>query len=485
MKIGRSVAITRRQFFSGMLGAGALAAGASVALPGCQKKDSTTELIEAVATHAPNARVYYLDVSKDQIVASADAAEAEAGDYLRERASFDLPLGCLLYQNSEDFALVVRSRAGMSDVEETGGAASASGGAGSGSGGSGGSDANAGGRDSASGSDGGSNSSFGSEASSGTGGSSGSSPLVSLSLLNLQDGSLSSLLDNALGAAEDFVIYDARANNEILIWVECHLTSGEWRVHAAPLLAGKRGTAALLDEGGLLYEPPMLCVCAQSAYWTVMPNPDGSASFEDSLLKRARLTGTGADASVGEPEQVYVSHGRMITNPQSSDGVLTFVPRVDVSAVFYQLTALHDDTGEIDEVAILPPALRVSDAVFGPSGFSFQIELGYDYAKGLSRYGTYEQMPDGRYFFANKTPSSPTASVGGCLYLKSTKNIIGFDVANNRFFVVGTPKDCVEYGDILAGSGAHQTLVTYTTITNKISADKSTTRVRVLEPVTL
>jgi hypothetical protein len=417
--------VTRRQFIFGLLGTGALAAGTSTLLTGCEKKDATAELIEAAATYAPNAQISYLEVREEQIVAGSDAEEAVAADYLHERASFDLPIGCLLHQDSENFAVVLQSHAGTQ----------------------------------------------------------GSDSLVTLSFLNLQNGQLRDLLASPISASQDYVIYDARANEQLLIWVECHLASNGWRVYAAPLTEGSRGSETLLDEGDALFEPPMLCVCNESAYWTVMPDPEGAASHEDSLLKRARLQGAGNSVAVGATEQVYVSHGRMITNPQASDGVLTFVPRVDVSTVFYQLTALDDASSEIFNVAILPPALRVSDAVFGPAGFSFQIEANYDYAQGLSLYGTYQELPDERFFFANKTPSSPVAYVGDCLYLKSTKNIIGFDVRRNRSFVVETPKDCVDYGDVLAGSGARQTLVAYTTIVNKMSVDKSVTRVRVLEPV--
>jgi hypothetical protein len=328
-----------------------------------------------------------------------------------------------------------------------------------------------------------------------------------------------------VGSAEGYVIYDARVNDLLAVWVECLLSTGAWRVYAAQLTggaSGTRGAEVLLDEGDALYEPPMLCVCENSAYWTVMPDPDGSASGEDSLLKRAQVVGSagggggagggdgGAGASgggaggagggdgvtdaggasgfdtssagIGAPEQMYVSHGRMITNPQASGGVITFVPRVDVSTVFYQLTALNNVTSQITEVAILPPSLRVSDAVYAQGGFSFQIEANYDYAKGLSLYGSYKQQATDSYFYANKTPSSPAAFVNNCMYIKSTKNIIGFDLQKNRYFVIDTPKDCVDYGDILAGSGEHQTLVTYTTITNKISANKSTTKVRIFAP---
>ena len=63
--------------------------------------------------------------------------------------------------------------------------------------------------------------------------------------------------------------------------------------------------------------------------------------------------------------------------------------------------------------------------------------------------------------------------------IKSTTNIVGFDIAREYSFILDKPNDCADYGDLLAGCGAQNQLVVYTTIVNKTDAEKNTTQVRI------
>jgi len=302
-----------------------------------------------------------------------------------------------------------------------------------------------------------------------------SNVLIRLLLLNLITGATTTLLDKALDDAKHYCIYDARLNDSVVTWVECDMTLGEWSVYAARLLGTAMGTPYKLEEGHIDYEPPLLCVYDSTVYWTVMPDPYGPANTEDSFLRAAKITGNG----VSDQRTVYTSHGRMITTPQATEGLITIVPRVDTNELRYQLTALSTADDSIVAVSILPAGLRVSDCVYMRGDFTFCIEGNYSSAEGLRFFGTYEQLEDGSVLHINRVPASPALLINNCLIIKSTINIVGFDLYNRHSFIVDKPNDCADYGDLLAGCGVQDNLVVYTTIVDKSNAEKSFIQVRI------
>ena len=414
--------ISRRHFLRSSLAVGSFAA-ASLSLRGCGSSGGTANLLEAAQAAAPSANVEYLSVDPSQILPYTSLSNVDFSDYLGEKNSFTLPLGSLLQQGSRSQALVI------SPGES-------------------------------------------------------SRALISMGLVNLDSGDLTTLLAQALGHNSDYVIYDARAGDASLIWVECNMVAGLWRVYASTLLgslaAADMQQAALLDEGEADYEPPLLAASGNKVYWTVMPDPNGPAYQQDSFLKCAQFS----KQVLGEQPAVrviYTSHGRMITNPQVSADTLTIVPRVDTDSVYYQLTslALSDDT--VRNVAILPPSLKVADAVWLGEGFAFSIEANYDYAQGLAYAGTYCQLSGGQYLYINKPPSAAPVRLGSLLCVKSSQNIVALDASRGNASIVPTPENGVDYGDILAAAGTQDRLVVYTTVTARIGQEKGSCQVRVLE----
>jgi hypothetical protein len=411
-----------------VLGSAAAAATASAAtvlsLDGCGSTSASAELTQGVQAQFPDAQVEYLAVASSQVERHTNMTTLDSADYLAEVHSFELPLGSLVYQSSDTQALVVAPGAS-------------------------------------------------------------SQSLIRFGFVAFESGSFTPALGQALGSSEDYVIYDARASALALAWVECNMVHGQWRVYATPLENGTASEQALqqaqlLDEGEGSYSPPQLAVAGRKIYWNVMPDPNGPASSEDSYLKAAEFSSTRSGASA-EPWTVYTSHGRMITNPLVSGDVLTFVPRVDTDAVYYQLTSLDIATDAVQHIAILPPSVRVSDAVWLDSGFAFGIEGNYDYAEGLSLFGSYQQLGEGQYLYINKAPVSALVQVKQHSFVKSTKNVLGLDTSAGTAIIVDTPQDCVAYGDILAGSGVQNRLVVYTTVTSRIGQEKGTCRVRVFD----
>jgi hypothetical protein len=128
--------------------------------------------------------------------------------------------------------------------------------------------------------------------------------------------------------------------------------------------------------------------------------------------------------------------------------------------------------------------MRVSDAIYMNSGFTFCTENNYDYAGGLQYYGTYQQLPSSRYLHVHRIPTSPAVRWKNFLIVKSTRNVIGVDYTTRRYFVIDILTDCASYGDVLANSGVQEKIVVYTTIANNTggttgSGSAGVTRVRI------
>lgn len=404
-------AVSRRQFISGMLGAGAaLATGTLVVTSGCSsnKKD---DLESVVAKTAQDADITTLRVAVDQLVESATFEEAPVSDYLVLESTWDLPKGSLVYVCDKRKALV------LVPGETT-------------------------------------------------------EALIKLGFLDLTTGELAIAMEQALDHNEGYVIYDARASDSALIWIESNMQTTHWQVYCSTLDNGIPGEPQLIDEGQTDYEPPLLCVSGNKVYWTYMPDPLGAANKEDSYLKATTV-------KTVDPQIIYTSHGRMITNPLATEGIITLVPRVDTDNVYYQLTALRVDDDSVVAVSILPQALKVNEAIYMSGTFTFCTENNYDYAEGLAYYGTYRDLGDGSYLHVNKMPTSAAVQFKQHLMLRSTRNVVGIDVANKRFFVIELMTDSVDYGDILAAWGVQDKVITYSTITNKGSGSTGKTRIRV------
>ena len=414
--------VSRRGFVAGS----AAVAATAMTLEGCSSSSGLQGIVDGVKAQFPDAHVEYLDVDFSQILPHAEMNMVDSVDYLYETKAFDLPLGSLVYQSSDSQALVMAKGAS-------------------------------------------------------------SKALIRLGFVSLDSGTFTPVLEEALGVNEDFIIYDARASAEAVVWVECNMVHGQWRVFATHMIDGMVSAesmkqALLLDEGEDSYSPPQLAASGKKVYWSVMPDPDGPASSEDSYLKAVTFA-SGKAGATATPEQsiVFTSHGRMITNPTVSGGTLTIVPRVDTDGVYYQLTAIDIESDEVRNISILPPSLRVANAVWLEEGFAFGIEGNYDYAKGLSLFGTYQQMKNEQFLYINKVPAFPAVQMNALTYIKSTKNVIGLDTDTGTAVIVGTPKDCVSYGDILAGTGVQNRLVTYTTIVSRVVQNSGICHVRVFD----
>jgi hypothetical protein len=414
----------------------AVAAGGGSMLSGCARSKEQ-QFEELVSKGVEDEDIETLAVAPEQLVEAADFDEVPFGNYLSLQTTLEAPLGSLFYQIDSAVALILLPG-------ERGGS------------------------------------------------------FRKLGMFDLHDGSITTVVSKPVGTGKNVIIYDARASRTALIWTELDLGTYGWNTYVASLNGTTVGEAWMVEEGDAEWEPSMLAVAGSKVYWTVMPVATGAANLEDSRLFALELTpggaeggsaigseggsatssgsaatgtgsaatGTGSAATPataptrGEPYAVLTSHGRMITNPLVTDGIVTFVPRVDTANVYYQLTALDCVTDKPVDFRVLPQSLRVTEALYLKGAFTFSIEDNYDYAGGLKRFGTYQDLGDGSYLHVSRPPMSPVVRFGDCLVLKSATNIVGFDPLSRKSFIIEKPPRSADFGETLIGWGVQDKVVT-------------------------
>ncbi len=210
-------------------------------------------------------------------------------------------------------------------------------------------------------------------------------PLAEVGLLDLASGECTTIIEHAVGEAEGFEIYDVRANSAGAIWTEADILDGLWRVYGAALSGTTLGTPQLLDEGDINWEMPTLAVAANYGFWQCLPQLDGNARVEDSLLKRAAF-------GASDVQVVYASQGRMACPPTSCGDSLVITPRARTNGTYYQLTHLDAATGTVTDACVLPSSMKPMECSWGKTGFSFAFDGIYNYGEGISNLGTYLPM---------------------------------------------------------------------------------------------
>jgi hypothetical protein len=419
-----SPSLTRRSFVTGVLGVGAaaIAAGGGVMLNACASpKEQQFE--DLVSGNVEDKDIETFNVDPKKVIEATDFDEVPVGDYLKLQATWDIPLGSLVHQIDSSAALVLFPGAWDESLRKIG-------------------------------------------------------------ILDLGTGELTTVIDKPVGMDRNTVIYDARASRAVLIWVEFDLGSHHWSTYVAPLNGTVARTARMVAEGDAEYEPSMLAVAGNKAYWTVMPLAAGAANLEDSYLRAFEL---GQDGSFGqgEPYTVLTSHGRMITNPLVSEGIVTFVPRVDTGNIYYQLTALNCSDDKVVDFKVLPQSLRVTEALYMGGAFFFSIENNYgEYAGGLSQFGTYQDLGDGSCLRMGRPPLGPLVRFGDCLVVKSIASIVGIDPARRAFFVIDASPRSADFAESLVGWGVQDRIITVSVRLAESGSSMEATVVRVFDKVT-
>ena len=386
------------------------------------------------------------------------------------------------------------------------------------------------------------------------------SPLSSIGIIDLESLGWGTLMTHAVGESEGYEIYDVRGTSSGIVWTEADILDGNWRVYAASFSASaaaalgagagtgagsssnartdsatSSGSAAsarssggsllperassfdasayleepvLLSEGGPDWEMPTITAWGGYAYWQELPKADGSASSENSLLRRC-IFGLGASSV----ETVYESPGRMACALSSTQGGIVFAPRAEAVNVYYQLTYIDGQTAKILDQLTLPASMRPAEISYGDTGFSFAFDGIYSYGGGIANLGTYtpRHMPSVTFATANeqalsdiaaksnttkdqltekeeaeatlaaqnavaqaysdcewfrfaRTPLCPPAWCNGYFMVKSSSAIVGASIADDWYFALPVENGAPDYGEFMASEGAGRNIVTYTQI---------------------
>ena len=434
------ILLTRRHFLYGAAGVGVLAAA------GTGAKAYTSAKAEQNA-------ITVLAVPKSAVTESTDLTEVENGGKMNLSAEIELPYGALMWATNDDVAALLLPT-------ETG------------------------------------------------------SPLATVSILRLTSGYYFSIINQAVGAAEGFEIYDVRASAEGVVWTEVNILEGVWRIYGAPLADASLGTPRLLDQDTDDWETPSLAICGKEAFWQVLPNAQGPKKTSASTLRCASVTGAASgasstsatagasdasasasgtstansssaaasnSASTSAYEVVLSSQGRMCTPVYASDDEITVTPRAQASGVYYQLTVINANTHEIKETMVLPQSMKPLEAGYGETGFMFSFEGIYSYGDGIANLGTYAPKTDARganysaapWFHFARTPSAPPCWCGNYLMVKSTRSVVGVDLASDTYFLLNSISGSDTYGDYLSSTGSRKRILVFSNVNDNATSSSN------------
>ncbi len=344
------------------------------------------------------------------------------------------------------------------------------------------------------------------------------SPLTTVSILRLASGYYFSVLEQAVGAAQGFEIYDVRASEQAVVWTEVNILEGVWRIYGALLSDTALSEPVLLDTNTSDWETPSIALCNTTAFWQLMPNAQGAQKASESFVRCARIgqvtgsasstgsengasseggmsnagdsastaasTSSTAAASSSESasgtanisyETVLTSAGRMSTPLYVCDNLVVATPRAQTSGVYYQLSAINATTHEISDALALPQSMTPLEACYGKTGFMFSFEGIYNYGAGISNLGTYAPKIDARgidyssaeWFHFARTPSAPPCWCGDFLMVKSTRSVVGVSLDTDTYFVLDSVSGSDTYGDYLASTGNRSRILIFANINDE------------------
>lgn len=293
------------------------------------------------------------------------------------------------------------------------------------------------------------------------------SPLSQVGILSLSTGMMHIVLDKAVQAADQFEIYDVRATSDGVIWTEANILQGLWSVYCAQLKDNALGTPTLLEQGDETYDTPTIAASGRRAFWQVLPKvPDPTAPD----IPVSRLMG--ATFGKDDGKVVFESKRRMGAPPYANENTVTIAPRLDFSSVYYQLTNIDADSGDVKDTLTLPAAITPLECGYGDTGFMFSFPDIYQRNSAIANLGTYAPMsrPSNsdyssvQWFCFARTPTAPPAWCDGLLIVKSTYSVCGVNLNTGKYFAIDVENGADNYGEYLASSGSRNRFVTFTNI---------------------
>lgn len=290
-----------------------------------------------------------------------------------------------------------------------------------------------------------------------------SNPLTQVGLMSLSDGSMSKVLESAVGANEGFEIYDVRANASGMAWVEADILNGKWRLYSVRLKGRElAGTPQMTAEGDSDWSSPVLCVSGNNVFWQMSPKKGGQAADEPSTVMRAAF-GSSADGA----DMLLATSGSFPCDMSPTASGVAVASLVAGKKSTYQLLHIDGSGGETIDQMVLPQTMKPTYVSYGENRFSFAFEGIYSTGDGISNLGTYTPASDdatGDWFRFPRTPFTTPAWMGGWFMVKSTSAVAGVDPASKRYFTIKPENATQGYGEFLATQGSAERIVTYSNI---------------------
>ena len=359
------------------------------------------------AARAEENALNVLEVPKDAVTESTSLTELENGGKLYLSANLELPYGTLMWASDDDYAALLLPT-------DTG------------------------------------------------------SPLTSVGLMRLSSGYYFTILNQALGLAEGFEIYDVRVSDQGIVWTEVDILEGVWRIYGAQLVDAVVTDPHIMDTGNSEWETPSIAICGTEAFWQVLPNLKGPKRTEPSTLRCASVKG-------GDYQMLLTSNGRFCTPIYASHDQITVTPRAVADTVHYELTVIDAASKSVLDTMVLPQAMKPLEAGYGKTGFMFSFEGIYSYGEGISNLGTYAPKEDARganysavpWFHFARTPSAPPCWCGDYLVVKSTRSVVCVDLETDTYFVFDLISGADNYGDYLASTGNRRRILIFSNINSE------------------
>lgn len=340
-----------------------------------------------------------------------------------------------------------------------------------------------------------------------------SSPLTQIGILSLGNGNLTTALSKPVSGDEGYQIYDVRANSLGAIWVESDILNGYWRIYHSGLSGNTIASPVLVAEGNDDWDMPSIAISGGYSFWQLVPNQVKNKNVSSAKLK-SKLMRAPIGAPIDSAEVAYEAKGYMACAPTGTPTGIAFAPRADASGIYYQLTHMSAESGEVTDSITLPASMKPTEISYGQTGFSFSFDGIYQYGDGIANLGTYtpaapvalttqtaienaelairDGLPvekDGsvrelnesevesatkrgisavadlysaaEWFRFPRTPLTTPSWCGSWFLVKSTNVVAGVDLAGKRYFTLQASGNGENYGEFLASSGTMNRVVTY------------------------
>lgn len=310
------------------------------------------------------------------------------------------------------------------------------------------------------------------------------SPLCTVSLLYFSSGNNPTVLNAAQGADDGFEIFDVRASESGLIWLESNTYESQWRVYTGVINQGSVASIQKVDEGDANWLMPSIAAVGNSAFWQLNPNPEGDAANERAVVKASSFGSTDA-------REVFSSKRAFATRITAASGGVVITPRAEDTGVYYTLTKLKADSYETVDQMTLPASMTPDIAGYGRSGFSFGYSNIYNYGGGIANLGTYTPRSavnpynynNLQWFRFSRSPVTAPCWSGDWLIVKSTTALSGIHFAGKDYFAIDVPSGADTFGEQLVSSGTCESFVGLSQIRDDTNSGKDHALIRVFTPI--